>query len=209
MASFISNLESDNSDSLQESNRKKRRKIGDNNIQEDQNSCTQIRWRSDTEQQIYTSKLVRALQHVLRRNPSSTLKFNGGREVRDTAYRVLAASAKGKTRWSRAILSNPYKLKFQNQHRKVKKVNGHGWLRKPEVRRDRRKIPPIQKKVQVLGRLVPGCRKTSFPNLLEEATDYIAALEMQVRAMAALTEHLSGGSPADPTRFDSTLNTLS
>ncbi|KAJ7973257.1 Transcription factor [Quillaja saponaria] len=208
MASFISNLEFVNSDSLQESNRKKRRKIGDSNIR-DQNSHTQIRWRSDTEQRIYSSKLSRALQHVLRRNPSSTNKFNGGREVRYTADRVLAASAKGKTRWSRAILSGPLRLKFESQHRKVKKGNGHSWLKKPEVRRERRQLPPLQKKVRVLGQLVPGCRKVSFPNLLEEATDYIAALEMQVRAMAALTELLSGRSPADPTRFDSAMNTSS
>ncbi|XP_058211271.1 uncharacterized protein LOC131323472 [Rhododendron vialii] len=47
------------------------------------------------------------------------------------------------------------------------------------------------KKVKVLGRLVPGCRKRMLSVILEEATDYVAALEMQVRAMGALTDLLA------------------
>ncbi|KAK8588897.1 hypothetical protein V6N12_023309 [Hibiscus sabdariffa] len=47
-------------------------------------------------------------------------------------------------------------------------------------------VPAVQRKVKVLGRLVPGCRKEPLPVILEEATDYIAALQMQVRAMSAL-----------------------
>ncbi|KAI4301695.1 hypothetical protein L6164_034946 [Bauhinia variegata] len=194
MASFESNSDSSNSDTLPESNQKKRRKIG--HSFEDQYSASQIRWRSETEEQIYSSKLVEALRRVLRRNPSSAANSSRSREVRDTANRVLAVTAKGRTRWSRAILATPLsKWRFLRQHKKVKKVSNG--LQKPVIRREKRKLPATQKKVRVLSRLVPGCRKVSFPNLLEEATDYISALEMQVRAMTALTEILNGGAPGD------------
>ncbi|KAI4349891.1 hypothetical protein L6164_010434 [Bauhinia variegata] len=194
MASFESILDSSNSNTLQESNQKKRRKIGDHF--EDQNSFTQIRWKSETEEQIYSSKLVEALRQILRRNPSSTANSSRSREVRDTANRVLAVAARGRTRWSRAILTTPLsRWRFQRQHKKVKKVSSG--LQKPVIRRERRRLPAAQKKIRVLSRLVPGCRKVSFPNLLEEATDYISALEMQVRAMTTLTELLNDGAPAD------------
>ncbi|KAF7817978.1 transcription factor bHLH149 [Senna tora] len=194
MASFEPNLDSTHPDtSFQESNHKKRRKIAHH-----QNSLNQIPWRSHTDQQIYSSKLVEALRYVLRRTPPSpTAKPTRGREIRQTADRILAATAKGRTRWSRAILATPLsRWKFQRQHKKVKKVSKG--LKKPEIRKERRRLPAVQKKARLLSRLVPGCQKVSFPNLLEETTDYISALEMQVRAMTALTDLLTGGgAPAD------------
>ncbi|XP_042005179.1 transcription factor bHLH149-like [Salvia splendens] len=168
--------ESSNSDA----NSRKRRKIDPD---------SQTRWRSEAEQRIYSSKLMDALHHV--RRPGS-----GGHDaVRDAADRVLAASARGRTRWSRAILTNRLSLRLAQINRKHKKAAkpsaGKSCSRKPA-----KKLPPVESKVKVLSRLVPGCRKVSLPNLLEETTDYIAALEMQVKAMTFLTGLLNAGAAA-------------
>ncbi|XP_062145145.1 transcription factor bHLH149 [Alnus glutinosa] len=188
MASSISEL------NFEESNRKKRRKTGDE--PRDPNTGPETRWRSETEQRIYSTKLFEALRQV-RRNSSPPGKVSGGHQVREAADRVLAVSAKGRTRWSRAILTSRLGMRLGggNKHKKAKvgKVTGSSRLKRPA---NKRHLPAVQMKARVLSRLVPGCRKVSFPNLLEEASDYIVALEMQVRAMTALTELLTGA-PVD------------
>ncbi|KAK6159797.1 hypothetical protein DH2020_003178 [Rehmannia glutinosa] len=148
------------------------------------------RWQNDVEQQIYSLKLVDALCHL--RRPDSA--DNTSRAVRDAADQVLAVSARGKTRWSRAILTGRLSLRLAHINKKHKKAAkraavGESRTKKPAVQK---KLPPLEKKVKVLSRLVPGCRKVSLPNLLEETTDYIAALEMQVKAMTFLTGLLNG-----------------
>ena len=185
--SFVSNP-----DASLDSSRKKRRKLKD-----DQNpsATTQLRWRSDNEQRIYSTKLVEALQKV-RQGPSSspTAVVSGGKTVKEAADRVLAVAARGTTRWSRAILTSRLRMRKRLQKRKKATVSGNSRCRRAEMRRMR--MTAVQRKVKILSRLVPGCRKAPFPNLLEETTDYIAALQMQVRAMTVLTELLSGAPPA-------------
>ncbi|CAI9768903.1 unnamed protein product [Fraxinus pennsylvanica] len=167
---------------------KKRRKIGVES--RSQIHSEEMRWKTEAEQQIYSSKLVNALCHL--RRPVSTTASS--RIVREAADRVLANSAKGRTRWSRAILTSRLSRRLAQVNRKHKRAakpgTGNSRIKKPAVKK---KQPLLQRKVQVLGRLVPGCRNLSMPNLLEEATDYIAALEMQVKAMTFLTGLLNGG----------------
>ncbi|KAL2459347.1 transcription factor bHLH [Forsythia ovata] len=192
--------------------RKKKKKIqsqsvGENlNNNQNQNSATQ--WKSESQQQIYSSKLLQALRQVRHSgSPAQTTTPKRGRAVREAADRVLAATAKGRSRWSRAILTNRLKLKFLKKNNITKRqknvmVVTTGYSRpqkKSKVsvfRLKSKSFPAVNRKVRVLGRLVPGCRKQPLPVILEEATDYIEALEMQVRAMSALTELLSvsGGS---------------
>ncbi|KZV47412.1 hypothetical protein F511_07826 [Dorcoceras hygrometricum] len=158
--------------------RKKRKKAAPAGISRE---SSRARWRTQHERLIYSSNLVDALRSL--RRPDSSA-------VRDAADKALAVSAKGRTRWSRAILTGRLSLRLSQinlRHKKVgKPVAGQ---KKPAARRN---LPPLQRKVKTLSRLVPGCRKLSLPHLLEETTDYIAALEMQVKAMALLTGLLNG-----------------
>lgn len=170
-------------------------------IMED-NHQSYARWKSEAQQQIYSSKLLQALSQVSL-NTSSSSAPRGGRAVREAADRALAVAAKGRTRWSRAILTSRLKLKFRKQKRQrgaaVAAVTGSSRSKKPRFSVSKLKsksLPAVQRKVKVLGRLVPGCRKQPLPIILEEATDYIAALEMQVRAMTTLAELLSGSGVA-------------
>ncbi|XP_043689244.1 transcription factor bHLH148-like [Telopea speciosissima] len=210
---------------------KKKRKKKPSNPSQNQN---QTRRKSPAEQQSYSSKLIKALRQV-RRNPSPSLAPasssssssstsdspcpvesipHKSRALREAADRVLAVAAKGRTRWSRAILTNRLKLKFKKKRKQRVAIPNNcrskrrGGISILALKKDKR-LPTVQRKVRVLGSLVPGCRKLPFPDLLEEATDYIAALEMQVRAMTTLTQLLSVAGGAAPTADPSSLDCLS
>ncbi|KAJ8767470.1 hypothetical protein K2173_017514 [Erythroxylum novogranatense] len=159
---------------------------------------TRVKWRTLAQQKNYSNKLMQALSQV-HLSPSSPSVPRHGHVVRQAADRALAVSAKGSTRWSRAILTNRIKSRFRRQQRKTRVVPHVPATRskKPRLsvlRLRGKSLPAVHWKVRTLGRLVPGCRRQLLPVILEEATDYIAALEMQVRAMSALTELLSGSS---------------
>ncbi|CAA6668891.1 unnamed protein product [Spirodela intermedia] len=136
------------------------------------------RWRSPVQQLSYTTDLVCALRRV-RRVSSPSLAAT--RAVREAADRILAAAARGRSRWSRSILSTRRRsLKLLRRRR-----------RGPLSASSRGPPATLERKVKMLGRLVPGCRKLPLAALLKEASDYVAALEMQVQAMAALAQTLS------------------
>ena len=196
MASLIPNLEL-RPDTSPEFKRKKRRitdeKLGPSYPNQDNQRIK--RWRTQRDQQIYSSKLIQALRRSRRTSSSASAK-----EVHETADTILAVSAKATTRWSRAILTTLHSSGAKMRKHKKAKVTANRRLRKPEINREKRKLPVVERKLKVLGRVVPGCRKLSFSNLLEETSDYVAALEMQVRAMTAITEFLAGdgGDGAQP-----------
>lgn len=143
------------------------------------------RWKTEAEQQNYSTKLLEALRRVCR-SPASASGYARSRAVREAADRVLANAARGRTRWSRAILSSRLRM-MRIGKRKKKTLTSR--FRSKEVKTG---VCRFQRRIRTLGRLVPGCRKLSLPIILEEVTDYISALEMQVRAMAALVEQRSG-----------------
>ena len=209
MASMMPNFE-DNTDRSRDSKPKKRRRIETVNQDQSSNSIdnnqNQLRWRSPAEQHAYSSKLLEALRQVRSRNPSPEAS-SGSRAVREAADKVLAIAARGRTRWSRAILANRLKLRLKG-HKKAKlrsKVlaKGGSRLRSPAIGDRQQRLPPLEKRAKVLSRLVPGCGKLPFTNLLEETTDYIAALQMQVRAMAALANLLTGSTAGSSFQMES------
>ncbi|URD81071.1 hypothetical protein MUK42_05715 [Musa troglodytarum] len=140
------------------------------------------KWKTEGERKSYSSKLIEALRAAVATDCSRS------RAVRVAADRALAVTARGRSRWSRAILSRrTLKLRSRARVARLKPPAAAAGPRAAE----RRKPPALEQKARVLGRLVPGCRKLPLATLLEEATDYIAALEMQVRAMSAVAEILS------------------
>lgn len=145
------------------------------------------RWRNSNQNRVYSAKLFDAVRRV-RRNDSPVKPR--GRSIREAADRALAVTDGGRTRWGSAILAS---RSIRSKNRRIRPVCV-GEPRSKLVGPGRRggKIPAVEGKVKFLGRLVPGCRKLSLPSLLQEAADYIAALQMQVRAMTNLTEKLSG-----------------
>ncbi|KAJ1699234.1 hypothetical protein LUZ63_007746 [Rhynchospora breviuscula] len=189
-------MEAESSTSNQQRKRKR-------SASESSEKPAQFTWRTDKEHRLYSSKLLEALRRVRSGSGSPRTDPPRSRAVREAADRALAISARGRTRWSRAILSNrSIKLK-SNRIR----VPCPARPKRAELERihsadqEKKKSVVLQSKAKVLGRLVPGCKKLSFPTLLEEASDYIKALEMQVKAMSALTEILSmigGGTEGAP-----------
>lgn len=151
---------------------------------------SKISWNSETTRQLYSSKFLQTLRHMrLTSSSSSPAPPRRGRAVREAADRALAMAARGRTRWSRAILTGRLRLKFMNKKLRRQRARATGDRRSPRKPRVEilklkgKNLAAVQRKVKTLGRLVPGCRKEPLPVILEEATDYIPALEMQARVL--------------------------
>ncbi|KAF8051820.1 hypothetical protein N665_1663s0012 [Sinapis alba] len=176
------------------------------------------KWRSEKQQQIYSTNIIQSLRELrisasAAVDPSAKLappRGGGGRAVRDAAYRSLAVTARGRTLWSRAILSKAVKvkLKFRKQNRSrnsnhptMVSITGNNRLRKRRatvLKLKAKGLPAVQSKVKLLSRLIPGCRKQPLPVVLEETTDYIVAMEMQIRALNAIISAVGSSSAARP-----------
>ncbi|KAM0866172.1 hypothetical protein ACQ4PT_042795 [Festuca glaucescens] len=160
----------------------------------------QTKWRSGTQERIYGRRLLDALRATRSGAPQPQ-----PRAVKEAADSALALTARGQSRWSRAIL-----LAGAASCRRRVLVKAGGKIRRhprPQARAAAAAAkaaaaaaasePPLLKerkvkdRLRVLGRLVPGCRKLQAPDLLEETADYVAALEMQVKAMRALADALA------------------
>ncbi|KAL5210027.1 hypothetical protein ABZP36_005650 [Zizania latifolia] len=181
---------------------RKRKRGGATGESEGAEEAQPSKWRTRRVHEIYSSKLLDAIRLVRSGSGSPASAAAGtaaaaaadpqsSRAVREAADRALAVSARGRTHWSRAILASHHR-RLQAARRARLREPASPPLRHPTSPPGKGpKAPALARKAKVLGRLVPGCRKLPFPALLAEASDYIAALEMQVRAMTALAEVLS------------------
>ncbi|KAG2546402.1 transcription factor bHLH150-like [Panicum virgatum] len=159
------------------------------------------KWRSGTQHKIYGRRLLDALRATGGGQP---------RAVKAAADSALALTARGQTRWSRAILlagaacSRRRVLvkaggKIRRRHRRPQHARSKA-AAFAGAAADSKEGGKVQERLRVLGRLVPGCRKLPAPELLEEAVDYVAALQMQVNTMRALADALAAAQLSDAER---------
>ncbi|XP_068661268.1 transcription factor bHLH149-like [Aristolochia californica] len=155
------------------------------------------KWRTPAQEKIYGQKLLEAIRSA--RHSSQPSEPCPSRAIKEAADSALAHTARGQSRWSRAILSRQWR-----KRKLLLKIGGK--IRRCSARRRPGKsLPPpppmavpagkkeekLRERLRLLSRLVPGCRKLSTPTLLDEAADYVAALQMQVKAMRVLADRLS------------------
>ncbi|XP_074592279.1 transcription factor bHLH149-like [Curcuma longa] len=141
------------------------------------------KWGTAGQQRAYGRRLLDALRATAAGGPLA---------VKASADTALALTARGQSRWSRAILLGRCRSRSR---RKLLRVTGKiGRARAPPAAAAPRVRPD---RMRVLRRLVPGCRKLSEQSVLKEAADYVAALEMQVKAMKALAEAFSAARAAE------------
>ncbi|KAJ6824960.1 transcription factor bHLH150 [Iris pallida] len=156
------------------------------------------KWKTPGQQRIYKRRLLDAL-----RSPQPAAGATSARSIKQAADSALALTAHGQSRWSRAILSARHLprrrvlLKASARSRRPppkKDISAKAQLEEQQPTKDVK----VNDRLRRLGRLVPGCRKLAAPRMLEEAADYVAALEMQVRTMRMLVESMSAAALSPP-----------
>ena len=140
-------------------------------------------------------KKLRGLLRLVRTGGTPTCSASAP-AVRDAAYRALAVAARGRSRWSRAILARRRRCRALQRARRPPPPPRPRRRYQQQQDGEERPLGGLAGRAKVLGRLVPGCRSLSLPALLAEVSDYIAALEMQVRAMGQLTHDLAASASA-------------
>ncbi|CAA0827272.1 Transcription factor bHLH147 [Striga hermonthica] len=100
------------------------------------------KWKTADEQRIYSSRLADALRSF---RPSDSTAV----AVRDAADRVLAVSSRGRTRWSRALMTRRLGLRLSQIRRKHRRAaRPDAGPRKPA---SQGKLPlPLQRKARAL-----------------------------------------------------------
>lgn len=152
-------------------------------------------WKSKDQQELYRSKLIQALRQI----QLGSSPISGGHVVREAANQVLAMTTKGHTRWSQAILTNKVIRKAIKHNLRQRRVVVPTMVAKRRFRKPRvgilrlksKNLSAVQRKACDLRHLVPGCRKQPLSVVLDEVTDYICAVEMQVKVMATLADLFS------------------
>ncbi|KAK1275216.1 Transcription factor [Acorus gramineus] len=160
------------------------------------------RWRTGAQQRIYGRRLLEAIRSARGESSAAATRPTPPSRIKEAADSALALTAQGRSRWSRAILSRQWRRRRLVVKATAKaaggKIRRRRWAEKRRLKGKGEaaatKPRKVKERLRVLSRLVPGCRKASTPSLLEEAADYVAALEMQVRAMRALADALSSSS---------------
>ncbi|KAJ8623424.1 hypothetical protein MRB53_031953 [Persea americana] len=112
------------------------------------------KWIAESQQRRYSSKLLEALRLVRRKKPPAP-----SRALREASDRALAVAARGRSRWSRAILSSRRGLSIHKNKKRA--VTGCSRLgkRADGLFRSRGKRfagLEVERRRRVLGRLVPG-----------------------------------------------------
>ncbi|KAH7658372.1 Retrovirus capsid N-terminal protein [Dioscorea alata] len=138
----------------------------------------QIKWRTGAQERIYNRRLIEALR------ATRAATTPGPHAVKEAADSALAITARGQSRWSRAILTSRLRRRKLLTAAKAGSSGCEGGK--------------VGERLRALGKLVPGCRRLPAPTLLEEAADYVAALQMQVKTMRALADALSAATITSP-----------